>query len=175
MQPATPAPTPRAGGTGRLASIVGNTIAARPARTVVPPLLRGVAEGLTRDLLDAIAAEPATDAARSVRDTLTEAGITSVATLLDAQPEDLHVDVLNRGNAAGLAELLDTSEKAVASTAKAVADTIQKFAADGRLVSRDNLQDPAIAAEFSDALASALKGAVPRETVGAAVDRVART
>jgi hypothetical protein len=164
------APTGR-GGTGRLVTIVRNALAARPARAAIPPLLRDVTEALTRDLLDAIAPEPTSDDARSVRDTLTTAGITSVANLLDAHPEDLHVDVLNRGNATGLAELLAESEKIVATTAKAVGDTIQQFAADGRVVSRDNLQAPAIATEFSDALANALKGAVDLETIAAAVSR----
>jgi hypothetical protein len=155
--------------------MIRNTLAARPVGSAIPPLLRDVSETLTRDLLDSIAPEPSTDAALSVRDALVGAGITTVAGLLDAHPEDLHVDVLNRENAEGLAGLLDVSEKSVATTAKAVGDTLQRFNADGRIVSRDNLQRPETAAEFSEALTAALRGSVRPETVSAAVARVSRT
>ncbi len=157
----------------RLASIVHAAIANRPARTAVPPLLRDVSESLTRDLVDAISPEPSSDAGRTVRDALAAAGITSVAGLLDAHPEDLHVDVLNRANAAGLADLLDVSEKIVATTAKAVGDTVLRFATDGRLVSRDDLQRAQVASELADALATSLKHSVPRDTVAAIVSRSA--
>jgi hypothetical protein len=167
---ATRPPVP---GGGRLATMVRTALAARPARSAVPPLLRDASESLTRDLLDAVAPEPATDAGRSVRDALTAAGITSVARLLDAHPEDLHVDVLNRGNAAGLAELLEVSEKSVAGVAKGVGDTLQKLAADGRIVSREDLGRPEVAAEASQTLSEALKGAVTPEVVASAVARTA--
>ena len=164
-RPAQPA------GAGRLSTIVRTAIDARPKRGAIPPLLRDASEVVTRELLDAIAPEPATDAGRAVRDALTSAGITSVAGLLDAHPEDLHVDVLNRGNAAGLADLLDVSEKAVDATVKAVGDTVVAFAGRGRVVSRDDLRDPEVAGELAAALGGALRGTVTPEAVAAAVAR----
>src|SRR6202023_328891 len=99
------------------------------------------------------------------------AGITSVTGLLNARPEDLHLDVLNRQNAAGLADLLNVSEKRVASITKAVGDTMRKFAADGRIASRDDLAKPQIAGDFAKALSVALKGTVTAADLTAIVSR----
>jgi hypothetical protein len=171
--PPPPAPTPTPAAPARLATIVRSAVAARPARTAIPLLLRDMTEGLTRDLLHVIAPEPATDAGRLVRDALAGVGIASVAALLDAHPEDLHVDVLSRRNAEGLADLLEVSEKTVAATAKAVGNTVVKFSSARRLMSRDDLRQPDLAAEFSSTLTGALKEAVSPEYVAAAVGRAA--
>jgi hypothetical protein len=136
-------------------------------------LLRDMTDGLTRDLLHAIAIEPKTNAGRLVRDALAGAGIASVAALLDAHPEDLRVDVLSRRNAEGLAELLDASENTVRATAKAVGNTVVKFSSAKQLVSRDDLRQPDLAATFGAALSAALKDVVSPEYVMAAVGRAA--
>jgi hypothetical protein len=114
-----------------------------------------------------------TDAERSVRDSLVSANIRSVAELLDSHPEDLHVDILNRANAVGLAGILEASEKTTASVAKAVGDVVQKLASEGRLVSRDDFRVSALVSDFRKALTDALKGALPEETVGVEIDRAA--
>ena len=97
-----------------------------------------------------------------------------MAGLLNTQPADLPVDVLNHRSAAGLADLVNVSEKRVASVTKAVADTMVKFSADRRIASPEDLAQPNIAADFAKALSTALKSAVPAATVTAAVARAAR-
>jgi hypothetical protein len=168
----TPAPSPTGGsGTTRAVDMVKTALA---AQTAIPPLLRDVSGTLAFDLLGKIAPEPTTDAGRSVRDGLKTAGIASVAGLLNARPEDLHLDVLNRQNVNGLADLLNVSEKRVASVTKAVGDTMTKFAADRRIASRDDLAKPQIAADFTKALSAALKGTVTAADMTAIVSRAAR-
>ena len=167
----TPVPSPPGRpGTTRAVDMVSTALA---ARTAIPPLLRDVSATLAFDLLGVIAPEPTTDAARSVRDALKTAGIASVAGLLNARPEDLHLDVLNRQNATGLADLLNVSEKSVASVTRAVGDTMTKFAADRRIASREDLAKPQIAADFARALGVALKGTVTAANLTAIVSRAA--
>lgn len=176
QQPA-PRPAPAAPDTGiggsRVAIIVRSAIASRPARSAVPPLLRGMAESLTRDLLSGIVPEPKTDEARAARDTLAAAQIANVADLLNADPEHLHATVMNGQHAGGLADLLDAAEKRVHATAKAVGDTIVQFATNKRIAARGDLADPELASEFSKALVTALKGSVSADYLAAAVDRAA--
>ena len=168
-----PAPAVPGGSGGRLSELVRAAITNRPARSAVPRLLRGFSEELTTRLLRRIPLEPASETSRSVRDALAAAGIRTVAQLLDSHPEDIHVDVLERASAAGLAELLETSEKTAASLARAVGDMVQRFASEGRLVSREDMRSADVAPEFQKALGEALKGAVPSETVAAEVDAAA--
>jgi hypothetical protein len=174
QQPAPSAPSApdTASGGSRLSTFVRSAIAARPGRSV-PPLLRGMAEALTRDLLSAIVAEPKTDEGRAVSDALAGSQIANVADLLNADPEDLHSTVLNRRNAAGLADLLNAAEKRASATAKAVGDTTVQFANNRRIVTRGDLMQPEVAAEFSKALTDALKGSVSAGYVTAAVERAA--
>jgi len=154
----------------RLGETVKTAIANRPARSPVPPLLRPFAEELTKRLLRTIPLEGASDAGRSVRDGLAAAGIGNVAQLIDSHPEELHVDVLNRANAAGLAELLEAGEKSTATVAKGVGDTVYRYSSEGRLSSREDLREPELATDFKKSLLEALRGAVPPDTVAAEVD-----
>ncbi|HSB37013.1 MAG TPA: hypothetical protein VLH41_09045 [Thermoanaerobaculia bacterium] len=154
----------------RLGEMVRTAIANRPARSSVASLLRPFAEELTRRLLGTIPLEATSDAGRSVRDALAAAGIRSVAQLLDSHPEELHVDVLNRANAAGLAQLLEESEKSTVIVAKGVGDTVHKLSSEGRLVSREDLRAPELGGEFKKALLETLRGVVPPDGVAAEVD-----
>jgi hypothetical protein len=155
----------------RLSTVVRSAIDARPRADAIPPLLRGASEAVTRELLDAIAPEPATDAGRDVREALDGAGITSVAGVLDANPEELHANVLAGRNAAGLADLLEVSEQTVDATVKAVGDTVVALARKGRLVSRDDLRDPPKARALAEALGKALPATMTTKAVSAAVER----
>jgi hypothetical protein len=157
------------GGATRVATTVRNAIAARPRRSAVPPLLRGAAEDLTAGLLRHVAPAPATDEGRSVRDTLAGSGLTSVAALLEADPEDLHTGVLRRAQAPGLADVLDTSERQVEATVKAVGDAISKLAAAGRVVSRDDLRRAEVAEALAEALKTPLGDTIAPEVMSAAI------
>ncbi|MEO8681573.1 MAG: hypothetical protein ABI665_21180 [Vicinamibacterales bacterium] len=160
------------GGLDRLTRTVRTALSARSANTAIPPLLRDASEMLVKDLLVHQSPEPASDAGRAARGALADLGITNVAALLVESPDSLLVDVLNGANAAGLADLLEVSEKAAAKTAKTVGDALVKLAGD-RLVSREDLRDPALADTFTSTVGDALKGAVSREAIATAVARAA--
>jgi hypothetical protein len=174
---ATPAssgpPSPAA--PGRVVQTIRAAVASRAQRNAVPPLLREAAVSVTRGILDAVAPEPMSDAGRAAREALAHSGVTTVAGLLDADPEELHVARLGRAHAAGLAELLEVGEKGVAAAVKAVGDTLLNFAIDGRVLVRDDLARPETAREIGAALSEALKGSLTPEAAAEAVARAART
>jgi hypothetical protein len=147
-------------------------IASRTGRTAVPALLRETSVTMTRELLDAIQPKPASDAGKAAAATLKEADIATVTELLAADADDLLTTVLHRENAAGLAELLDISERQVAAVAKAVGDKLMAFAGDNRVVSRADLQDAEIAKAFTRELVEALKGLLGRRKIASIVARV---
>jgi hypothetical protein len=148
---------------------VRDLVASRPARSAIPLLLREFTEELAQRLLEAVPMDGTTPAGRAVRDVLVRANVRTVAELLESSPEHVHVDLLNRANAIGVAELFDQAEKVVPKVTRAVGDVVRQFASEAGLFSRDQLRDAALMAQFQRALVEALGEVLPEDQVEAAI------
>ena len=156
---ATPAaPAVAASQATPLTDVIRTAVAGR-TKTPVPLLLRSLAETVATRVADVVPLEAATPSERPVVERLNEAGITSVAKVLDNDPEVLHDSVLQKESAPELAALLDRAEKSTQAVAKEVGDTLAAYAQEHGLAARNAFTDPRIAADFAKRLGERLKKA----------------
>jgi hypothetical protein len=172
--PANAAPTTTAPSTrpAPLTEIV-RTASSRTGKAAVPLLLRGLAESIASRIADAVPLGAETPAEQAVTKRLSDAGITSVARLLNQDPETIYNTVLQKESAAELGSVLDRAAKLAQALAEKVCDALASYAQEHGLASRDGFSDPRVAGDFAKVLGALLKKskltAPPDEVVAAAV------
>lgn len=143
--------------------------------TRVAPLIRPAAEELTRALLAEMPVRSVLRKGSHLVKPLADAGVTTVADALAADPETVPAVVGDAGTSAEVGTLLDTSEEAAGAVAAVVSEALQSIGGDEGVSARTDLARPRVASELRKSLAAGLKKAkipIPEDGITRAVTRV---
>ncbi len=179
-----PAPQPTtgtsSGGTtidrSRVAETVRTNLTDLPEGPV-SPLLRPLSEDVSVNLLDALPLSALPGAASPARAPLDEAGVRTAASVLAANPDDLHENVLGGREAEGLNRVLTASEDSARTVALTVGNVVREMSEANRLTSRSDLQKDDIREEMVKNLNDRLSKAkipITEDAIRKALDDAAR-
>jgi hypothetical protein len=150
-------PTPAGPATGTLDRLIQASFLTAPKP---PPVLRAFAASLVRHVLaitPLVASQEGNQ--KAVADAVARYGLTTIAALVDREPEVLLKNVLGGANADALNALWGAAESTANAVAPTVADALGNYAQQSRITSRTDLADPKRAGEFGNQLAQRLKAA----------------
>ena len=167
MRPMRPMrPAAEAGGGGSLRDTVRAGVAARPARSAMPALLRTFTESLATSLAGSMPVMPAAEPEQPVVARLGDAGVRTVADVLGRDPEALHAEVLRGENADELAAIVDRSESTARALTRVVGDAVLAAATERGIAARAGFATPEMRELLTRDVAERLRAAklpVPAE------------
>jgi hypothetical protein len=156
----------------RLPGLVRGAIAALPQERSVPRLLQSFAVNLATRLLTAVPLDSLGDRDPQVLEPLAKAGYGDVASLLAADPDRLHSEVLNSKAAKPLAKLLEASEQIAREVVATVGQVVHEANREGLNV-REDLADSKTFDRFVLILLGRLGNSDPSKVLTLAVVRQA--